>query len=40
MIEVMIWNVITYDSRSPLMFVRGTMIAHRYAQEIVEPYLT
>lgn len=37
-VDVMIWGAITYNSRSPLVFLKPNMTAHRYGQEIVEHY--
>lgn len=38
-IVIMVWGGITSTCRDPLVFVRGNMFAHRYVQEIVEPYI-
>lgn len=33
----MMWDDIAYGSRSPLLFIRGSMTARRYIDEVVEP---
>ncbi|CAH1967750.1 unnamed protein product [Acanthoscelides obtectus] len=38
-VGVMVWGVIAYGSRSPLIFIRGNMNAQRYIHEVLEPYL-
>lgn len=35
----MIWEALSYDSRTPLVFARGSMAAIRYIQEVLE-YVT
>ncbi|KFM75858.1 Transposable element Tcb2 transposase, partial [Stegodyphus mimosarum] len=36
---VMVWGVIAYNTRSPLVFFRGTMTAQRYVHEILQPHV-
>ncbi|EEZ98274.1 Transposable element Tc3 transposase-like Protein [Tribolium castaneum] len=36
-VGVMIWGAIAYGSRSPLLFIEGSMTAQRYVQEVLEP---
>ncbi|EEZ97640.1 hypothetical protein TcasGA2_TC016088 [Tribolium castaneum] len=36
-VGVMIWGAIAYGSRSPLVFIEGSMTAQRYVQEVLEP---
>ncbi|GFX91802.1 transposable element Tcb2 transposase [Trichonephila clavipes] len=35
---VMVWGVIAYDTRSPLVLIRGTMTAQWYVQDILQPH--
>ncbi|GFV46267.1 transposable element Tcb2 transposase [Trichonephila clavipes] len=35
----MVWGVITYNTRSPLVLFRGTMTAHRYIHDILQPHI-
>ncbi|UYV66997.1 hypothetical protein LAZ67_4003618, partial [Cordylochernes scorpioides] len=34
---IMIWGAIAYDSRSPLLRIRGTMTAQRYVDDVLRP---
>ncbi|GFV98356.1 transposable element Tcb2 transposase [Trichonephila clavipes] len=34
---VMVWGVIAYNTRSPLVFIRDTMTAQRYVHDILQP---
>lgn len=36
-VGVMIWGAIAYGSRSPLVFIQGSMTAVRYVEEVLEP---
>ncbi|GFW82188.1 transposable element Tcb2 transposase [Trichonephila clavipes] len=36
---VMVWRAIVYKTRSPLVLIRGTMTAQRYAHDILQPYV-
>ncbi|KAH0821248.1 hypothetical protein GEV33_001543 [Tenebrio molitor] len=36
---VMVWGAICYGSRSPLIFIQGSMNARRYVQEVLQPVL-
>lgn len=36
---VMVWGAIAYDSRSPLVVIRGTITAQRYVQDILQPHV-
>ncbi|GFW90090.1 transposable element Tcb1 transposase [Trichonephila clavipes] len=36
----MAWGVIAYNTRSPLVFIRGTMTAQRYAHDILQPHVS
>ncbi|GFU73893.1 transposable element Tcb2 transposase [Trichonephila clavipes] len=36
---VMVWGVIAYNTRSSLVLIRGTMIAQRYAHDILQPHV-
>ncbi|GFX09424.1 transposable element Tcb2 transposase [Trichonephila clavipes] len=36
---VMIWGVIAYNTRSPLVLIRGTMTAQRYVHDILQPHV-
>lgn len=42
-VGVMVWGAIAYGSRSPLLFIRGSMTAARYVNEVLQatllPYL-
>jgi hypothetical protein len=33
----MVWGVIVYGSRSCLLFIRRSMTAQRYVQEVLQP---
>jgi hypothetical protein len=35
-VGVMIWRAICYGSKSPLIFIQGSMNARRYVQEVLE----
>ncbi|GFW43148.1 transposable element Tcb2 transposase [Trichonephila clavipes] len=35
---VMVWGVIAYNTRSPLVLTRGTMTAQRYVHDILQPH--
>ncbi|GFT90774.1 transposable element Tcb1 transposase [Trichonephila clavipes] len=35
----MVWGVIAYDTRSPLILIDGTMIAQRYVHDILQPHV-
>jgi hypothetical protein len=37
--HTVIWGAIAYGSRSPVVFIRDTMTARRYIQEVVKPYV-
>ncbi|GFU11980.1 transposable element Tcb2 transposase [Trichonephila clavipes] len=37
--SVMVWGVIAYNTRSPLVLIRGTMTAQRYVQDILQPHV-
>ncbi|GFW74246.1 uncharacterized protein TNCV_2524501 [Trichonephila clavipes] len=34
---VMVWGVIAYNTRSPLVLIRGTMTTQRYVHDILQP---
>ncbi|UYV67486.1 hypothetical protein LAZ67_5000874 [Cordylochernes scorpioides] len=34
---IMVWGAIAYDSRSPLLHIRGTMTAQRYVDDVLRP---
>ncbi|UYV83633.1 hypothetical protein LAZ67_23001798 [Cordylochernes scorpioides] len=34
---IMVWGAIAYDSRSPLLRIRGTMTAQRYVDDVLRP---
>lgn len=34
---IMVWGAISYDSRSPLVVVEGTMTARRYVDQVIRP---
>ncbi|GFW67398.1 transposable element Tcb2 transposase [Trichonephila clavipes] len=36
---VMIWGVIAYNTRSPLVLIRGTVTAQRYAHDILQSHV-
>ncbi|GFY30122.1 transposable element Tcb1 transposase [Trichonephila clavipes] len=36
---MMVWGVIAYNTRSPLVLIRGTMTAQRYVQNILHPHV-
>ncbi|GFW31458.1 transposable element Tcb2 transposase [Trichonephila clavipes] len=36
---VMVWCDIAYNSRSPLVLIRGTMIAQLYVHDILQPHM-
>ncbi|GFX18201.1 transposable element Tcb2 transposase [Trichonephila clavipes] len=36
---VMIWGVIAYNTRSPLVLIRGTMTAQKYVHGILQPHV-
>ncbi|GFX86649.1 transposable element Tcb2 transposase [Trichonephila clavipes] len=36
---VIVWGVIAYNTRSPLVLTRGTMTAQRYVYEILQPHV-
>jgi hypothetical protein len=38
-VGVMIWGAICYGSKSPLIFIQGSMNARRYVQEVLQPVL-
>jgi hypothetical protein len=38
-VGVMVWGAICYGSRSPLIFIQGSMNARRYVQEVLQPVL-
>ena len=33
----MVWGAISYDSRSPLVRIRGTLTSRRYVDEVLQP---
>ncbi|GFW89466.1 transposable element Tcb2 transposase [Trichonephila clavipes] len=35
----MVWGAIAYNTRSPLVFIRGTMIAQRHVHDILQPHV-
>ncbi|GFX36666.1 transposable element Tcb2 transposase [Trichonephila clavipes] len=35
----MVWGVIAYNTRSPLILIRGTMTAQRYVHDILQPHV-
>ncbi|GFW61507.1 transposable element Tcb2 transposase [Trichonephila clavipes] len=35
----MAWSAITYNTRSPLVLIRGTMTAQRYVYDILKPHV-
>ncbi|GFW43022.1 transposable element Tcb2 transposase [Trichonephila clavipes] len=36
---VMVWGVIAYNARSPLVLIRGTITAQRYVHGILQPHV-
>ncbi|GFU16362.1 transposable element Tcb1 transposase [Trichonephila clavipes] len=36
---VIVWDVITYNTRLPLLFIRGTMTVQRYVHDILQQYV-
>ncbi|GFX71077.1 transposable element Tcb2 transposase [Trichonephila clavipes] len=36
--DVMVWGVIAYNTRSPLVLIRGTMTAQRHVHDILQPH--
>ncbi|GFX41404.1 transposable element Tcb2 transposase [Trichonephila clavipes] len=36
---VMVWGVIAYNTRSPLVLIYGTMTTQRYAHDILQPHV-
>ncbi|GFS88563.1 transposable element Tcb2 transposase [Trichonephila clavipes] len=36
---VMVWGAIAYNTRSPLVLMRGTMTAQRYVHDILQPHV-
>ncbi|GFX05639.1 transposable element Tcb2 transposase [Trichonephila clavipes] len=36
---VMVWGAIACNTQSPLVLIRGTMIAQRYVQDIMQPHV-
>ncbi|GFT17983.1 transposable element Tcb2 transposase [Trichonephila clavipes] len=35
----MVWGVIAYNTRSPLVLIRSTMTAQRYVHDILQPHV-
>ncbi|GFU35695.1 transposable element Tcb1 transposase [Trichonephila clavipes] len=35
----MVWSVIAYDIRSPLILINCSMTAHRYVHDIIQPHV-
>ncbi|GFV88163.1 transposable element Tcb2 transposase [Trichonephila clavipes] len=35
----MVWADIAYNTRSPLVLIRGTIVARRYAHDILKPHV-
>ncbi|GFX74188.1 transposable element Tcb2 transposase [Trichonephila clavipes] len=35
----MVWGAIAYDTRSPLVLIRGIMTAQRYVHDILQPHV-
>ncbi|GFV69783.1 transposable element Tcb1 transposase [Trichonephila clavipes] len=35
----MVWGAIAYNTRSPLVLIRGTMTAQRYVHDILQPHV-
>ncbi|GFX88024.1 transposable element Tcb2 transposase [Trichonephila clavipes] len=35
----MVWGAITYNTRSPLVLIHGTMTTHWYAHDILQPHV-
>ncbi|GFV71235.1 transposable element Tcb2 transposase [Trichonephila clavipes] len=38
-VGVMVWGAIVYNTRSPPVFIRGTMIAQQYVHDILQPHV-
>ncbi|GFV62070.1 transposable element Tcb2 transposase [Trichonephila clavipes] len=38
-VGVMVWGAIAYNTRSPLVLIRGTMTAQRYVHDILQPHV-
>jgi hypothetical protein len=38
-VGVMVWGAIGYGSRSPSIFIRGSMTSVRYINEVLQPFL-
>ncbi|GFX85604.1 transposable element Tcb2 transposase [Trichonephila clavipes] len=38
-VGVMVWGVIAYNTRSPLVLTRGTMTTQRYVHDILKPHV-
>ncbi|GFS74807.1 transposable element Tcb2 transposase [Trichonephila clavipes] len=36
---VMVWSAIAYYTRSPLILIHGTLTAHRYVHDILQPHV-
>ncbi|GFS55940.1 transposable element Tcb2 transposase [Trichonephila clavipes] len=36
---MMLWGVIAYNTRSPLVLIRGAMTAQRYVHDILQPHV-
>ncbi|GFV39518.1 transposable element Tcb2 transposase [Trichonephila clavipes] len=36
---VMVWGVIAYNTRSPLVLIRGTMAVQRYVHDTLQPHV-
>ncbi|GFY17698.1 transposable element Tcb2 transposase [Trichonephila clavipes] len=36
---MMVWGAIGYNTRSPLVFIRGTITAQRYVHDILQPHV-
>ncbi|GFX99630.1 transposable element Tcb1 transposase [Trichonephila clavipes] len=37
--EVMVWGAIAYNTRSPLVLIRGTITAQWYVHDILQPHV-
>ncbi|GFW32845.1 transposable element Tcb2 transposase [Trichonephila clavipes] len=35
----MVWDAIAYNTRSPLVLIRGPMTAQRYVHDILQPHV-
>ncbi|GFY00724.1 transposable element Tcb2 transposase [Trichonephila clavipes] len=35
----MVWGAIAYNTRSPLVLIRGTMTAQRYVHDMLQPHV-